>query len=117
MGGLVLDYYVVYLVKLLIRVIKMRGSSKWPVTIATITDTDPFYGDKAYPTAEVAYSYEVDGSPFEGSDKKPFVLLDSAKGYVTHFRPQSQVKIRVKPGNPSTTVIRNQDQPSLKMNW
>jgi hypothetical protein len=116
-GGLVLDYYVVFLVKLLIRAIKMRGNSKWPVTTATVTSTDPLYGGTGYPTAAVAYSYEVDGSSFEGTNQKPFVLLGSAKRYVTHFPTQSQIKIRVKPGNPSTTVIRNQDQPSLKVNW
>jgi hypothetical protein len=116
-AGLVLDYYVVFLIKLLIRVIKMRGSSKWPVTIATVTDTNPFYGGKGYPTAEVAYSYEADGNSLEGQNTKPFVALDSAERYVTHFPLQSQIKIRVKPGSPSTTVIRNQDQPSLKMKW
>ena len=77
MGGLVLDYYLVFLFKLITRVIQTWGSTKWPMATAAVEIADPDYGGTSYPTAQVIYSYVVDGTTFEGRSRKPFIRYKS----------------------------------------
>jgi hypothetical protein len=99
MGGLVLDYYVVFLFKLIARVIQTWGCSHWPMTTAAVEIADPDYGGTIYPTAQVIYSYVVDGATFEGSSRKPFIRYKSAKEYTCHFPNGSRGRRSSKTGS------------------
>jgi hypothetical protein len=115
MPGLVLDYYLVFLFKLIARVIQTWGCSRWPMTTAAVEIADPDYGGTSYPTAQVIYNYVVDGATFEGRSRKPFIRYKSAKEYTGHFPNGSRVMIRVKPNQPSISTILSQDQEALKL--
>ena len=64
--GVVLDLYVVYLIKLVIWAFRMRGSGKWPITTAVVSFIDEQAARPSYPTGRVVYSYDVDGKPLTG---------------------------------------------------
>jgi hypothetical protein len=115
MGGLVLDYYVVFLFKLIARVIQTWGCSQWPMATAAVEIADPDYGGTSYPTAQVIYSYVIDGTTFEGRSRKPFIRYKSAGEYTAHFPQGSRITIRVKPDHPSISTILSQDQEALKL--
>jgi hypothetical protein len=115
MGGLVLDYYLVFLFKLIARVIQTWGCSQWPMATAAVEIADPDYGGTSYPTAQVIYSYVVDGTTFEGRSRKPFIRYKSAGEYTAHFPQGSKITIRVRPDHPSISTILSQDQEALKL--
>jgi hypothetical protein len=115
MGGLVLDYYVIFLFKLITRVIQTWGCSQWPMAAAAVEIAEPDYGGTSYPTAQVIYSYVVDGTTFEGKSRKPFIRYKSAGEYTGHFPQRSRITIRVKPDYPSISTVLSQDQEALKL--
>jgi hypothetical protein len=117
MGGLVIDYLIVYVVKASLRLMKFWGSRRWPSTVAVVKVADPLFGGRSYPTAQITYTYKVGEQSFKGRNEKPFVSLKSAESYAAHFPPGSPIQIRLNPVNPIISVIRNNDQPSLKTNW
>jgi hypothetical protein len=63
----------------------------------------------------VIYSYEIDGTTFEGRSRKPFIWYKSAERYTAYFLPGSRITIRVKPDNPSISTILSEDQDALKL--
>jgi hypothetical protein len=105
MPGLVLDYYLVFLFKLIARVVQTWGCSKWSRATADVEIADPDYGGTVYPTAQVIYSYVLDGTTFEGRSRKPFIRYKSAREYTAHFPRESRITIRVKPDHPSISTI------------
>jgi hypothetical protein len=110
MGGLVLDYFVVFFVKWVIRRIKIRGSDGWPAHSARVENT---CCDSAYGECKVTYSYEIQGGKVTGSDTKPFVWSNSAKEYGKLFQKGRNVTIRTKPDNPEFSVMLDKDQSSI----
>ena len=110
MGGLVLDLYVVYLIKLVIWAFRMRGSGKWPITTAVVFFIDEQAATPSYPTGRVVYSYDVDGESFDGENSKPFLWSKSAQRYIARFPEKSRITIRLKPADPKTSVFRDDDQ-------
>jgi hypothetical protein len=109
-GGLVLDLYVLYLIKLVIWALRMRGSGKWPITTALVSFTDEYAAGSIYPTGTLVYSYDVDGETFDGENSKPFLWSTSAQQYIARFPEKSRITIRLKPGDPKTSVFRDDDQ-------
>jgi hypothetical protein len=110
MGGLVLDYFVVFFVKWAIRLFKTRGSNTWPTHSAKVESTSC---DGAYGECTVAYSYEIQGEKGTGSDTKPFVWTNSAKEYGKLFPKGRAVTIRIKPDNRELSVMLDKDQLSI----
>jgi hypothetical protein len=53
----------------------------------------------------VDYQYFVNGENDADVDAKPFFWPGSAKLYVQKFQRGDQLKIRVKPGDPSVSVL------------
>ena len=98
MGGWFVDIFVEYLFRVIARMIKRRGSGAWPVAI---------YGGAA---AEVYYTYRVDGELYTGVNEKPFISHDSGGNYVSNFAPGREFTVRVKPGYPLVSIVREVDQ-------
>jgi hypothetical protein len=109
MGGLVLDIYAIYLIRVLIRAVRRLGSQNWPLITATV---DGVCGDVDlhYKSVELLYVYELSGATFSGRSAKPFLWSESAKAYVTRFPEGSSLMVRVKPGFPEISVVRDSDQ-------
>ncbi len=55
--------------------------------------------------AEVSYIYRVDGEPFLGTKKEPFIFHSSGEEYISHFVTGKELTVRVKPGDPMVSVV------------
>lgn len=109
MGGLVLDIYVEFLFRVILRFFKARGSTSWPVVKAKVTSTGCRPGGFGCAVADVAYKYRADGELYTGTDANPFVYTSSARAYLEDHRPGSELLVRVKPGTPCDSVVRQDD--------
>ena len=112
MGGLVIDIFVAWLVKLLLRVRRSWGSNRWELIKATIDDSW-LSGGRVWncPTADVAYTYNVKNGTYTGIDSKPFLSQTFAEGHVERFKQGDTILVRVNPLDPRKSALRLADQP------
>ena len=101
----------------MIHVIKLRGTDRWPRADAKVLmtrTTDYFFGHGGY-VAEIIYFYTYQGRYFSGRHEKPYVMLDDAKRYAAGFSKDSKIVVRLKPGDPETSIVRDEDQDLVSM--
>ncbi len=110
MGGWFVDIFVEYLFRVIARMIKRRGSGAWPVAKATVTSSTCPKAMYGCDVAEVYYTYRVDGELYTGVNEKPFISHDSGGNYVSNFAPGREFTVRVKPGYPLVSIVREVDQ-------
>jgi hypothetical protein len=108
MGGLVLDIYVEFLIRAVIRFFKARGSASWPVTTAKVTAASLRRG-LGCAVADIVYNYRFDGELYTGTDANPFLLTPSAESYLEDHPRGSELLLRVRPGSPNDSVVRQDD--------
>ncbi len=99
--GLFLDIWLAYAFKTLVRFLRMRGSDKWPLKVATVSSATSTHGVFGCSTAEVVYIYDIEGSAFGAIDEKPFTSPLSAEQYANRFAPGDRLMVRTKPGKPT----------------
>ena len=109
MGGLFLDIYVEFIIRVIVRMFRARGSRSWTILEAKVTGTYCAPGGFGCAVANVTYKYRVDGELYTGTDSNPFVSTDSAKDYLQDHPTGSELLVRVKPGNPESSVVRQDD--------
>ena len=111
MGGLVLDVIIAYLIKSALRLRRAWGSGEWQRVRARV-DSSWVGGGCVWncPTAEVAYTYEFAGQTYSAIDSHPFFLTETAKGQAERFRPGEEAIVRVNPGQPTRSVLKQADQ-------
>lgn len=105
MIGWYFDVVVGFLVRTVIRFIKLRSSEPWPVengAISGATCPAAVYGG---PVAELGYTYIHKGGYYSGVHRKAFMLRSSAEDYVSRILIGSQIPVRVKPTHPETSVV------------
>lgn len=95
-----IDVPIVYLIRALIRAAKVLRGHGWPASKATVMSA----------TAEdkkglVYYQYFVNGENYADVDAKPFLWPGSAELYVRRFQRGDELRVRVKPGDPSVSVL------------
>jgi hypothetical protein len=112
MGGLVIDIFVEYLFRALTRMIKRRGSGAWHVAKAAVTSSACPRAGYGCDVAEVCYTYRVHGELYAGINQKPFILHNSGENYASRFAPGTDIAVRVKPGEPSESIVCEGDQIS-----
>jgi hypothetical protein len=110
MGGWFVDIFVEYLFRVIACMIKRRGSGAWPVAQATITSSTCPKAMYGCDVAEVYYTYRVDGELYTGVNEKPFIYHHSGQNYVSNFAPGREFTVRVKPGYPLVSIVREVDQ-------
>ena len=110
MGGWFVDIYIAYLFKWLVRLVRRRGSNSWLVIQASVANSIASPGGFGCSTAELIYTYEIDGHIFGGRSEKPFISPNSAQNYVADFPIGSRLIIRTKPGTPEVSVVLDSDQ-------
>jgi len=96
MSGLVLDIYVAFLWKSIIRAIQFIVSRRWKRTIASVSDVivqDPFMG---CPSVRVYYRLDSSLPYQDGQDEVPFCFRLSAKDYAQRLPRATKVTVRVK---------------------
>ncbi len=109
MGGLVLDIYVEFIFRVIVRLFRARGSRSWPVVKAEVTATYHDPGGFGCAVANIAYQYKLNGELYAGTDANPFVSDSSAKDYLENYPTGSELLVRVKPGSPDFSVVRQKD--------
>ena len=96
MIGWYFDVVVGFIIRTVIRLVKLRSSEAWPVEKAAV------YGG---PVAELAYTYIHKGEYYSGVHREAFMLKSSAEDYVSQIHIGSQIAVRVKPTHPETSVV------------
>lgn len=109
MGGLFLDIFVLYVVRVLIRFWKQRGTSGWVLQQANIECISRPLSAWGCPVAEIVYLYTIGDETYSGSDSIPFIWRSSAEDYVRRHPEGSTLLVRVKPDDPSISVLRARD--------
>lgn len=112
LGGLFLDVFLGYLFRALANSWKCRGSGRWPSTNATVTAEPRQASGFGGTTIEVVYSYRFEGELYTGMHGEP-VLFSSAENYMARFTAGTSFIVRVKPGEPEVSVVREIDQEHL----
>lgn len=111
MIGWYLDVVIGYLIRNLIHTFRARRSGDWPVETATV-GSSRCPSSVGGPVAEVGYMYTHEESYFAGIHRKPFMSRDSAEAYAAKFPPGSKIIARVRPGEPETSLVCDEDQPA-----
>jgi len=94
-----------YLIRATVIGIRRSGSHAWPVVKAiVISSACPKTGSGCY-VAEIRYTYRVNDEPFLGAKKEPFIFYSSGEEYISHFVTGKEFTVRVKPGDPSVSVV------------
>lgn len=105
MIGWYFDVVIGFLIRTVVRFVKMRSSNRWPVekgTISSATVPTTVYGG---PVAELGYTYVHKGEYYSGVHRKAFMLRHSAEDYVSRIVIGSQIGVRIKPTQPETSVV------------
>jgi hypothetical protein len=110
MLGWYFDLVIGYLIRTVIRMVKTRGSDFWTVEKGLVSASTCPAATYGGPVAEVSYTYNYEGGYFAGIHQKPFILRGSAEDYAAQFPAGSEVFVRVKPEQPQTSVVCDEDQ-------
>lgn len=103
MAGLVIDIYVVYLFRIIVRAVNLFRSRSWPLTTATVLSAEcPSFSP--YVVAAVTYEYVMDGERYGAMYEKSFLESDSAVEYARKFAKGEEFKVRVNPRDPSLST-------------
>lgn len=109
MGGLFIDIYVEFLFRIVVRFFRARGATRWPIIKAKVTIASCRPGGFGCAVADITYKYRSDGELFTGTDANPFVYTSSAESYLEDHPPGSELLVRVRPGSPGYSVVRQDD--------
>src|ERR1700730_13778359 len=108
MGGLALVHLFASVVRSAWNWLNGFGSGKWPSVTATITAEpmriDRFGGN----TVEIVYAYRFEGELYTGLHEEPCFFSES--DYMERFPKGRSFMVRVKPGEPEISVVRDEDQ-------
>ena len=107
--------FVAYLVRKASSLIKGRGSDQWPRENATVWTSRASEGQRSEGVAQIIYYYSHDGHYFSGTHEKEFRSYGLANRYVAAVPKGTQFVVRVKPGNPKTSILRDEDQVAMKL--
>jgi hypothetical protein len=109
----VLEYIlraILYLFKTIVRSISTIGSNKWSCAEADVTAAPTASHGPGCPTVEVVYSYRFEGELYTGLHEEAFLLGDSQADYMARFSNGRNFVVRVKPGEPEISIVRDRDQ-------
>lgn len=107
--GFVLDLYVEYLARVMIRLFKRWNAQSWDIVTAKVTSTRVRGSGFGCAVADMTYNYRYAGELFTGTDANPFVWHSSAERYLEDYPRGSELLVRVRPQNPALSVVRQDD--------
>jgi hypothetical protein len=110
MGGWFRDTYVLYIYKSIRRFFRERHSGSWPTVQGLVARSNSSSGVFGCPTAEVIYTYELDGHTWGGRNERPFISPSSAESYAARFSQGRSLIVRSKPKMPNISVVIDKDQ-------
>lgn len=104
MGGLFLEIYFVYIVRMFWRLVSLLRSRRWNTANATILGVHLNTKGHVSNSVSIDYEYAVDGQKRADTFLKPFIWDSSAELYASEFTPGMTFKIRVNPGDPEVSI-------------
>lgn len=105
MIGWYFDVVVGFLIRSVVRFLRIRSSGTWPIEKGTISSAICPLAAYGGPVAELGYTYIHKGEYYSGVHRKAFMLRHSAEAYVSQIVIGSQVAVRVKPTHPETSIV------------
>jgi hypothetical protein len=109
MGGLVVDIFVVYVIRALVRKWRQRGTSAWDLKEARIAEICHRPIALGCPVVELVYLYNVDDKNLARMESVQFLWDSSADDYVRNHPRESSLAIRVNPGKPEMSIVVDED--------
>ena len=103
------------MLRVAIQRIKFEGNDQWRRENATVWMSRASEGQGGVGVAQIIYYYSHDGHYFSGTREKEFRSYGLANRYVADFPKGTQFVVRVKPGNPKTSILRDEDQVAMKL--
>ena len=103
------DVLIVFLVKALIQMVRSQRAKSWPIVKGEVTTAQERIGAIGCMVVELTYNYRLNGELFTGSHVEPFLLGDSARNYLEQCQPGSELIVRVRPGRPESSFVRDRD--------
>lgn len=101
------DVLVVFLVRSVIQLFWSHRAKSWPFVKGEVTTSQELKGSTCI-LAELTYSYRVDGELYTGTLQEPF-LVGSARSFLEQYPSGSELIVRVKPGSPESSFVREKD--------
>jgi hypothetical protein len=108
--GWFIDIFIEFFYRALVRMWKIRGVSNWPLAKATVTSSACPTAFLGCPVAEIYYIYLVNGEKYTGLHKRAFIVQGSGELYADLFPPSKEISIRLKPCDPATSLVLEDDQ-------
>jgi len=100
-----IGWFLTYFLSTVIRRIKERRSSGWPMSRGTV-----YTSTSKGRTAELVYTYIVNGEHYAGEHTRSFWFADSASTYAELFAPNAIVTVRYRAEQALMSIMRSQDQ-------
>lgn len=117
MGGLVLDIIVEWVFRIAMRSLRSLSAIGWPIHEAKVTGTFVREADYGCDKAEIKYTFVVEGTPYAGTNVKPFVNSRSARSYAAQFERGRKIVARVKLDNPTLSILRDRENHTQNITW
>jgi len=112
MVGWIADIIVEFLVRVVMRMVRIFRSRAWPTVAGEVTDSTYQKAGYGCDVAEICYKYRVDGELYTGMYVKPFISNVHGEDYVARLPAGTGLVIRIKPGEPSISVMDRQGSAS-----
>jgi hypothetical protein len=109
MGGLFLDIFIVYLIRVLIRRWRQLGTSAWDLKEARIAGISSRPTVLGCPVVELIYSYNIADKNLWKMESVPFLSDSSANDYIRNHPRESSLAISVNPGKPEMSIVVDGD--------
>ena len=108
MGGLFLDIWIEYLVRVVIRGVRLLLTKDWPVRNAKVLNAECAAGGFGCTVVTVYYEYSVEGAKYGGICEKPCLTSTSGGIYVEDLLKvkgkDQEFRVRIKRGDPSASI-------------
>ena len=103
------DVLIVFLVRAMIQAVLSRRTKSWPIVKGEVTTAQERIGAIGCMVVELAYHYRIEAELYTAIHGEPFLWAGSGKSYLEQFAPGSELIVRVKPGMPGTSFVRDRD--------
>lgn len=104
MGGWFADIFIEWIIRMIVMSARRIKSLSWPVVTATVTNSVHSRASYGCDTADIHFDYSFGDQDFSGFHEEPVLLGESGQAFAQRFPEGAQIKVRVKPSNPDTTV-------------
>ncbi len=103
------DVLIAFLVRALIQTVRSQLAKSWPIVKGGVTTAQERRGAFGCMVVDLTYKYRVEGELYTGMHAEPFLWVGSAKSYLEQCAPGSELIVRVKPGVPGASFVRDRD--------